>query len=262
MARRLEPRQRREQLLDTGAAMFAERPYEDVSMEDIAVRAGVSRGTLYHYFPSKRDLYVGILKRASNRFLARMSPDPELPLAQQLATGLEAHIQSLVDHPFEAVAINRGALSYDPAIQAIISEELNVVGQHLINQLVAEGYLRDPTEIAVEGWLAFVRAASVKWIQSQNISRVELTKLCVAAFDCALGCANTAPARPKAATTGWLRGRGFTGFAGPHTTITIGAEQRNRNTRPLVWKRTADDITANVQRARDALRQIKMQTDH
>ena len=58
--RRLEPQQRREQLLDVGAAMFAEKPYEDVFVEDIAARAGVSRASLYHYFPSKRDLYVTI----------------------------------------------------------------------------------------------------------------------------------------------------------------------------------------------------------
>ena len=151
-------------------------------------RARVSRDRLlYHYFPSKRDLYVAIFKRASNRFLAHVSPDPQLPLAEQLAAGLEAHIQSFVDHPFEAVTINRGALSDDPAIQAIIAEELNVVGQCLIDQLVAEGRPRDATEIAVEGWLAFVRAACVKWIQSQNISRADLTEMCLRSFDCALG---------------------------------------------------------------------------
>jgi AcrR family transcriptional regulator len=184
--RRLEPQHRREQLLDTAAAMFAEKPYEDVHVEDIAARAGVSRALLYNHFPSKRDLYVAIFKRASGRFLARVSPDGQLPLAEQLASGLESHIQSFVDHPFEAIAINRGALSDDPAIQAIIAEELNVVGQRLINQLVAEGCLRDATEIAVEGWLAFVRAACVKWIQSQNISRADLTEMCLRAFDCAL----------------------------------------------------------------------------
>lgn len=71
---------------------------------------------MYHHFPTKRDLYVAILKLASDRFLARVSPDPLLPLAEQLASGLEAHIQSFLDHPFEAVAVNRGVLSYDPAI--------------------------------------------------------------------------------------------------------------------------------------------------
>jgi len=201
--RRLEPQHRREELLDTAAARFAEKPYEDVHVEDVAARAGVSRALLYHHFPSKRDLYVAIFKRASNRFLARVSPDPQLPLAEQLAAGLEAHIQSFVDHPFEAIAINGGARSDDRAIQAIIAEELNVVGQRLINQLVAEGCLRDATEIAVEGWLAFVRAACVKWIQSPNISRADLTEMCLRAFDCALG-----------TPTSRLRGRSAT-FSNP-----------------------------------------------
>jgi AcrR family transcriptional regulator len=185
--RRLQPQQRREHLLDTAAAMFAQQPYDDVMIQDVAARAGVSRALMYHYFPTKRDLYVALFKRASDRFLARVSPDPQLPLAQQLATALEAHIQSFVDHPFEAVTINRGALSDDPAIQAIVAEELNVVGQLLVDQLVAEGRPRDATEIAVEGWLAFVRAACVKWIQSPNISRTDLTEMCLHAFDCALG---------------------------------------------------------------------------
>lgn len=184
---RLEPQQRREHLLDTAAAMFAEKPYDDVMIQDIAARAGVSRALMYRYFSTKRDLYVALFKRASDRFLARISPDPQLPLAQQLATALEAHIQSIVDHPFEAVTINRGALSDDPAIQAIVAEQLNVVGQRLVDQLVAQGRPRDATEIAVEGWLAFVRAACVKWIDSQRISRPDLTEMCLRAFDCVLG---------------------------------------------------------------------------
>jgi AcrR family transcriptional regulator len=183
---RLEPQQRREHLLDAAAAMFAEKPYDDVRMEDIAARADVSRSLMYHHFSSKRDLYVALFKRASDRFLARVSPDPQLPLAEQLASALQAHIQSFVDHRFEAVTINRGALSDDPAIQAIVAEELNVVGQRLVDRLVAQGHRRDATEIAVEGWLAFVRAVCVKWIESPTISRTDLAQMCMRAFDCAV----------------------------------------------------------------------------
>jgi AcrR family transcriptional regulator len=97
--RRLEPQQRREQLLDVGAAMFAETPYDDVLMEDIAARADVSRATLYHYYPTKRDLYVAIFKRARNRLLARVAnPDPQLSLAEKLAAGLEGYVQYFADH--------------------------------------------------------------------------------------------------------------------------------------------------------------------
>jgi AcrR family transcriptional regulator len=184
--RRLQPQQRREQLLDTGAALFAEKPYDDVMMQDIAAAAGVSRALMYRYFASKRDLYVAIFTRASNRFLARVSPDRQLPLAELLATALEAQIQSLVDHPFETVTINRSTSLDDPAIQAIVAEELNVVGRRLVDQLVAQGRPRDAGEIAVEGWLAFVRAACVKWIDSQSISRADFTEMCRRAFDCAV----------------------------------------------------------------------------
>jgi AcrR family transcriptional regulator len=184
--RRLQAPQRREQLLDVGAAMFAENRYDDVMVQDIAAVAGVSRALMYHYFPTKRDIYVAIFQRASNRFLARVSRDQQLPLAEQLAAALEAHIQSVVDHPFEAVTINRITSSDDPAIQAIVAEELNVVGHHLVDQLIAEGRPRDAGEIAVEGWLTFVRAACVKSIDSPNISRADLTEMCLRAFDCAL----------------------------------------------------------------------------
>lgn len=71
---RLQPQQRREHLLDTGAALFAENPYEDVLMEDIAARACVSRSLLYRYYPSKRDLYVAILKRAGDPMPGPLGP--------------------------------------------------------------------------------------------------------------------------------------------------------------------------------------------
>lgn len=192
--RRLEPQQRREHLLDTAAALFAATPYQDVRMENIAAHAGVSRATLYHYYSNKRDLYVAIFKRASDRFLARMDQEPQQGLAEQIATALEAHVESFVDNPFEAVTMNRGALSDDPAILAIVAKELNIVGQRLVDQLVTEGYLRDSSEIAVEGWLAFVRAACVKWSDSPNISRADLTETCLRAFDCTLGVATQPPA--------------------------------------------------------------------
>jgi AcrR family transcriptional regulator len=51
--RRLDPEQRRAQLLDIGARLFAERAYEDVWIEEVAELAGVSRGLMYHYFPTK-----------------------------------------------------------------------------------------------------------------------------------------------------------------------------------------------------------------
>jgi hypothetical protein len=160
--RRLPPQQRREHLLDTAAAMFAEQPYDDVMIQNIAARAGVSRALMYTIF------------RPSETYTPRYSSAPvtgsspaSAPIRghrsrNSLPPRSRATSNPLPITPFEAITINRGALSDDPAIRAIVAEQLNVVGQRLADQLVAEGHTRDATEIAVEAWLAFVRAACVK----------------------------------------------------------------------------------------------------
>ena len=60
---RLDPAQRREQILDAANALFAERPYDEVSIEDIASAAGVTRGLVHHYFGGRKEVYIGLLER-------------------------------------------------------------------------------------------------------------------------------------------------------------------------------------------------------
>ncbi len=67
--RRLKPEERRNGLLDVGAKFFASRPYDDVLMEEISARAGVSRALLYPYFPGKRQLFAAIYRRVADRLL-------------------------------------------------------------------------------------------------------------------------------------------------------------------------------------------------
>ncbi|PRX47123.1 TetR family transcriptional regulator [Prauserella shujinwangii] len=62
--RRLEPDERKEQIFTCAAELFGERPYGDVSTSDIAARAGVARGLINHYFGTKRDLYLSVVRRA------------------------------------------------------------------------------------------------------------------------------------------------------------------------------------------------------
>src|SRR3954465_7794368 len=60
---RLDPVRRRDQILDAANALFAERAYDDVTIEDIASSAGVTRGLVHHYFGGRKDVYVGRLER-------------------------------------------------------------------------------------------------------------------------------------------------------------------------------------------------------
>lgn len=65
--RRLSPDERCEELLDAAEELFQTRSVDDVTMKDIAKHAGVTRALLYHYYPTKADLFGAIWSRAHER---------------------------------------------------------------------------------------------------------------------------------------------------------------------------------------------------
>src|SRR4051812_45882941 len=71
---RLDVDERRAQLLSLGLERFSERSYDEVSIDDLARAAGISKGLLYHYFPTKRDFYIAALAQAAEQLLAATDP--------------------------------------------------------------------------------------------------------------------------------------------------------------------------------------------
>ena len=72
--RRLDPAERREEILDAANALFAQRGYEEVSIEDIAASAGVTRGLVHHYFGGRKDVYLALLQRVGARREEQLRP--------------------------------------------------------------------------------------------------------------------------------------------------------------------------------------------
>ena len=60
---RLSAAERRDQILDAANALFAERGYDEVSVDDISRAAGVTRGLVHHYFGGRKDVYIALLER-------------------------------------------------------------------------------------------------------------------------------------------------------------------------------------------------------
>jgi AcrR family transcriptional regulator len=88
-------KERRQQLLDVGRHLFAERGLDGTSDEEIAARAGVSKPVVYEHFGSKEGLYAVVVDREMDRFLT---------MANQLLAGEDTRAK------FEAAAI--GLLRY------------------------------------------------------------------------------------------------------------------------------------------------------
>lgn len=181
--KRLSPDARRTQLLDIGSRLFADRPYDEVWIEEVATLAGVSRGLMYHYFPSKRDFFAEIVRVESAQILEQTAPDTSLPVTEQVAAGLDAYIRYVVEHEHGVRAVDRGAVSGDPEIQAIVTGELETQQQRILAALPEDVRGDEVVQTALRGWVSFVRAVCMDWVDRKTITAGDVHRLCMAALE-------------------------------------------------------------------------------
>jgi AcrR family transcriptional regulator len=94
-------RERREQLLDVGRSLFAEKGFEATSIEEIASRAGVSKPVVYEHFGGKEGLYAVVVDREMSDLLERLtsalSSGHPRRLVEQAALALLTYIEEQTD---------------------------------------------------------------------------------------------------------------------------------------------------------------------
>src|ERR1700694_2098032 len=91
--RRLSIEDRHEHLVKVGVELIATRPWDALTMNDIAAAAEVSKPLLYHYFADKRELYLAAVASAAQRLRDTTLPDPALPARARLRSALELHVE-------------------------------------------------------------------------------------------------------------------------------------------------------------------------
>ena len=74
--KRLPAAERRRQLIGIGLQLLTERPLGEITVEEVSRRAGISRGLLFNYFPTRRDYHLAII-RAAMRRMSRIAEPPE-----------------------------------------------------------------------------------------------------------------------------------------------------------------------------------------
>jgi AcrR family transcriptional regulator len=183
---RLEHDERRAQILTCARRLFSERNYDAVSTTDIAREAGVARGLLHHYFGTKRELYLEVV-----RSLMRMPSNP-VPL-QAPGHGLEVVIEQSVERWLVMLERNRETwlaaiasrgLSRDPELEAILEEAREQAADRLIEALQTYEAAQAPDELraTVRAYSGFAEAASVEWLLRERLTRAEIKALLIKGF--------------------------------------------------------------------------------
>lgn len=180
--RRLTPDARRAELLRAGERVFTERAYEDVSIEQIAEAAGVSKNLLYHYFGGKRDFYLATIRSATTEILARTAPDLSLEPIPRLRASIDQHLAYVEEHADGYIKLLRGA-GGDDEVQAIVAAARQQVVDRTVAALPLNGAEPPATLLlALHGWVVFIDEVSIAWLEHPALPREDLREMLVHQF--------------------------------------------------------------------------------
>jgi AcrR family transcriptional regulator len=173
---RLQVDERRRQLLERATALFAQHGYDELSMARIAREAGISKALLYHYFPSKRDLFEAALGQAAEEHLARVGGEAE---------ALDLWLDWIDGHRDAYVALQRSAGI--PEVRELIER----VREETARRILAA--LGDPpapaVRTAVRAWLWYMDGVCLDWVREDELSRDEVRALLLGTLEGALAAA-------------------------------------------------------------------------
>lgn len=173
--KRLELPERREQLLSLAVLAFSSKSYDEVSVDDLAQSAGVSKGLLYHYFPSKRELYVATVRTAAEQLIERVLPDPTLSVRDQIALGLDGYLSFVEQNAAAYSSLIQSGIGRDDEVLTIIdSTRMRFVG--IMLERGGQTLLNPAQQTLLRGWVGMVEAASLDWVKRRSMTRKELTK--------------------------------------------------------------------------------------
>ncbi len=163
--RRLSVEERRGQLLDAALGLFAHRVPEDVSLDDVAEAAGVSRPLVYRYFPGgKQQLYEAALRSAAEELRHCFDEPREGPLLSRLGRALDRYLAFVDQHDAGFSALLQGGSVVETSrTTAIVDGVRRAAAEHILSHLdAAEPGPR--LRMTVRVWITSVEAASLIWL--------------------------------------------------------------------------------------------------
>ncbi|MGE2720868.1 TetR/AcrR family transcriptional regulator [Mycolicibacterium malmesburyense] len=193
--RRLSPADRRSELLTLGAEVFGQRPYDEVRIDEIAERAGVSRALMYHYFPDKRAFFAAVIRAEGERLFEATNtpPRPGQSLFDQVREGVLAYLRYDDEHPHGAWAAYVGTGRSDPVLRGIEDTDNDRQANRILGRIHAalgddlDSKVERDLRITVYGWLAFTLEMCRQRLMDPSIDAGQVADACAHALLDAVG---------------------------------------------------------------------------
>lgn len=172
--RRMGVEERRQQLISVALELFSHRSPDEVSIDDIATAAGISRPLLYHYFPGKRSLYEAAVRRAADE-LATLFAEPECgPMSERLLHVMGRYFDFVEEHGPGFTALLRGGPAVGSSRSVAVIDE---VRQAAYEQLLAHLGIAEPgprLALVLRSWVGLAETTALTWLERRDVPRGEL----------------------------------------------------------------------------------------
>ena len=176
--RRLEPDARREQILSVAIRLFGAKPYAAVSTTDVARDAGVARGLVNHYFGTKKDLYLEVVRV--------MLTVPEVAFERLNQGDLPERADSVVSYFLDVLsrhstswlaAIGAGGMAGDADVDAVIAEAIDDAADGILRAVGMWEVATPALQGMARSYVGLAISTAQEWLQRDVLSRDQVHTL-------------------------------------------------------------------------------------
>jgi AcrR family transcriptional regulator len=197
---RLQVDERRRLLIETGSALFAEHAFEEISMRQIAQAAGISKSLLYHYFRSKTELFKAAVEEHASELQSLIQPAGDGNPLEELSRSLDAYLAWIQANARTWSKLMQSASTL-PEARGIVEDFRARTLQQILRRVTTNRTPRPALRTALKGWLGYIDAAILDWIDARDLRREQIRDLLIASFGAALLAAQNADPKIKLRTT-------------------------------------------------------------
>ena len=166
---------RRAQLVQIGLELLPTTPLPELTVDEVARRAGISRSLLFHYFANKREYYTAVTRAAADLLWDHLLPAAGTPPDERVPGMLDRYVGWVETFPESHLAFVRGAGGGDPWVSEVYEETRG----RLVDVALAALELPDDARRRqlVLAWFAFTEDLVGSWVQEPTMTREELLEL-------------------------------------------------------------------------------------
>lgn len=168
---RLSPQARRAQLLELGARLFATRSVDEISIDVLAEEAGVSRGLLYHYFGSKQDFRLAVIRHAVEDLVEQTAPPAGGEPLERLLISLGVYVDYVLANLSLYRSLVRAAAGGTDEIRALYEEGRSALTDRIFREDAQGQIIKDTPQsrLVVRGWSAMAEEMVLTWAEDPSV---------------------------------------------------------------------------------------------